>query len=49
MKSNETDELDPELKIELALVQLQFIKSQINLLAAKIDMAKAMYGTPQKK
>jgi len=39
------DEL--ELRIELAAIQLEALKGQLNLLEAKLDMAKAMYGTPQ--
>ena len=39
------DEL--ELRIELAAIQLEALKGQLNLLEAKLDMAKAIYGTPQ--
>jgi hypothetical protein len=36
-----------ELRIELAAIQLEALKGQLNLLEAKLDMVKAVYGTPQ--
>ena len=40
-----TDEL--ELRIELAAIQLEALKSQLTLLEGKLDLVKVMYGTPQ--
>lgn len=39
------DEL--ELRIELAAIQLEALKGQLNLLEAKLDLVKAVYGSPQ--
>jgi hypothetical protein len=40
-----TDEM--ELRIELAAIQLEALKSQLALLEQKLELAKTMYGTPQ--
>lgn len=40
-----TDEL--ELRLELAAIQLQALKGQLTLLEGKLDLVKAVYGTPQ--
>lgn len=40
-----TDEL--ELRLELAAIQLQALSAQLNLIEGKLDLVKAMYGTPQ--
>jgi hypothetical protein len=42
----DTDEM--ELRIELALIQLEALRVQLNLLQEKIDLARALYGTPQR-
>lgn len=39
------DEL--ELRLELAAIQLEALKTQLNLLQSKLDLAKTEYGTPQ--
>lgn len=41
------DEL--ELRLELAAIQLQALQGQLKLIEAKLDMTRAMYGTPQEK
>lgn len=36
------------LRLELAEVELLVIKSKIDALSAKLELVKAIYGTPQK-
>ena len=40
-----TEEL--ELRLELAAIQLEALKGQLSLLEGKLEIVKAMYGTPQ--
>lgn len=40
-----TDEL--ELRLELAAIQLEALKGQLSLLEGKLEIVRAMYGTPQ--